>query len=88
MAVALAGPSAQIIKGLNGCCMVQLPAEVLSTDDAEDLDVDDMRCGLVRVVRKAFARRVGGRASDHDLSEARCVNDEHRAMDRGIHRGL
>jgi hypothetical protein len=62
--VALAWPGFEILDRLHGLGAIQPPAEMLAPNDAEDLDVDDVRSGVIVIGGQPVADRLSPRRSD------------------------
>lgn len=70
MTVALTWPCRHVLDGLGGFGAVELPGEMESPDDAEHLDVDNVRGRMVDVCGQSLADGLGGLAADEHLGQA------------------
>jgi hypothetical protein len=83
---ALPWPIAKILNGLCGRRYVEPAGEVVPSDYADHLDVDDRWSRMVSVESKARSNIVGPRRVRDDLVERRRVNDQHEATRRATRR--
>ena len=85
MAESLRRPRFEILDGLTSGSTVESASPVLSAHDAENLDVYDVRRGLVRVNLQSLPNGVGPCGTDQHFVQAGSVNDQHPAMPPDVH---
>ncbi len=73
------GPGLQIIDRLERRRPVNFPAQMHPPDDTEDLCIHEVGGRVVTVRGQERAHSVGIGPREDDLSDARGVNDQHRA---------